>query len=106
MAITDAGLSAGLSMLNNTCGNAVLNLAKALADCNGIAAMLNDTDRYNGQTGLVAAGMSAAGATLLLASFTDIAALYKVAHAQQQQVGNNDFFFHAKLLLGAQPMPI
>jgi hypothetical protein len=106
MALTDAGLNSGLAVLNNNCGNALLDLARALANCNGLSTMLNDPLRYNGQAGLTAAGMSAPGATLLLASFADVAALYRIAHAQQQQVGNNDFFFSAKQLLGPQAMPL
>ena len=106
MAITDAGLNSGLGVLNNTCGTAVLDLAKALAVCNGINTMLNDTGRYNGQAGLIAAGMSSPGATLLIASFADITNLYKVAHGQQAQPGASDFFFNARSLLGPQPMPL
>ena len=106
MALTDAGLSSGLSVLNNTCGNAVLQLATALATCNGINTMLNDASRYNGQAGLVAAGMSSPGATLLIGSFADITNLYLTAHGQQAQPGASDFFFNARNLLGAQPMPL
>jgi hypothetical protein len=105
MALTDAGLSSGLAVLNNTAGNAVLQLAGALATCNGINTMLNDAERYNGQAGLVSAGMSSAGATLLIASFADITNPYKVAHGQQA-TGVSDFFFNARNLLGAQPMPL
>jgi hypothetical protein len=49
--------------------------------------------------------MSSAGATLLIASFADITNLYKVAHGQQA-TGVSDFFFNARNLLGAQPMPL
>jgi len=99
------GLNSGTGVLNNTIGAAVLDLASALAKCNAVNDMLNDADRFNGQAGLVAAGFSSNDATLIMNSFGDLAALYRVAHAQQQQVGNNDFFFNAKKLLGTVPMP-
>jgi hypothetical protein len=50
--------------------------------------------------------MTVSDAGLMVSSFGDLAALYRIAHAQQQQVGNNDFFFNARLLFGTQPMPL
>jgi hypothetical protein len=99
-----AGLQGDIARLNTQAGQAVVNVATSLKACVDFGVMLNDTGRFNGQTGLVAAGMSSADATVLLASFTDLTALYKVAHAQQQQIGNNDFFFNAKLLMGTIPL--
>jgi hypothetical protein len=44
--------------------------------------------------------MSAPDLALLRASLIDLDNLYKVAHGQQQQIGNNDFFFNAQHLFG------
>ena len=99
-----AGTPAAASDVNRVCGNSVIQLAQALDQCEGVNSMLNDADRFNGATGLQAnQGFTSAQATLIMASFADIHALYLVAHGQQQQVGNNDFFFNAKLLMGTTP---
>lgn len=104
VSLIDAGLPSDPASLNRTCGAAVTNFSKAFDDCNSLNAMLNDADRYGGSAGLQAKGMGQPAADLLVASFADIHALYLVAHGQQQQVGNNDFFFHAKLLMGTTPV--
>jgi hypothetical protein len=103
-----AGLLLNSTLINQDWGNAALNLARALAQCKGISDMIADTQRLppGGAAGLQAAGMTAADASLMVSSFGDLAALYRIAHAQQQQVGNNDFFFNARLLFGTQPMPL
>lgn len=99
-----AGLPAALSDINRVCGSALVQLAQALDQCEGVNTILNDADRFNGATGLQAnQGFTAPQATLIMASFADIHALYQVAHGHQQQVGNNDFFFNAKLLMGTTP---
>jgi hypothetical protein len=103
-----AGLLLNSTLINQDWGNAALNLARALAQCKGISDMIADTQRLppGGAAGLQAVGMTAADASLMVSSFGDLAALYRIAHAQQQQVGNNDFFFNARLLFGTQPMPL
>jgi len=107
-----AGLMLNPQIINQDWGNAVMSLARDLALCKGINDVINDTDRLprsqcqTSTDALVAAGLSQADAGIIVASFADIAALYRVAHAQQQQVGNNDFFFNAKKLLGTVPMPL
>jgi hypothetical protein len=103
-----AGLLLTPALINQDWGNAALNLARALAQCKGINDMIADTNRLppGGQAGLEAAGMTVSDAGLMVSSFGDLAALYRIAHAQQQQVGNNDFFFNARLLFGTQPMPL
>lgn len=45
-------------------------------------------------------GMSTDDLATLRAGLIDLDALYQVAHAQRQQVGNNDFFFNAQNLVG------
>jgi hypothetical protein len=103
-----AGLLLNSTLINQDWGNAALNLARALAQCKGISDMIADTQRLppGGAAGLQAVGMTAADASLMVSSFGDLAALYRIAHGQQQQVGNNDFFFNARLLFGTQPMPL
>ena len=100
-----AGLPAGLADVNRAGGAALVAVAQALDTANGWFTMLTDADRFNGATGLQAnQGFTLPQANLIMASFTDIHALYQVAHGHQQQVGNNDFFFNAKLLLGVTPI--
>ena len=108
-----AGLMLNPQIINQDWGTAVLNVARDLALCKGINDLLNDTNRMpptgqpdGGSSALQALGFSSSDAGLLIATFGDLAALYRVAHAQQQQVGNNDFFFNAKKLLGTVPMPL
>lgn len=108
-----AGLLLSQTLINQNWGLAVQNLAQALAACKGINDLLNDTNRMpptgspdGGSSALQGLGFSASDAGLIVASFGDLAALYRVSHAQQQQVGNNDFFFNAKKLLGTVPMPL
>lgn len=103
-----AGLLLNPNIINQEWGTAVLNLARDLALCKGINDILNDADRMpgGGEAALEGLGFSSSDAGLIVASFGDLAALYRVSHAQQQQVGNNDFFFNAKKLLGTVPMPL
>jgi len=103
-----AGLQLNPQIINQDWGTAVLNAARALAQCKGINDILGDADRMPGgaSSALQTLGFSSSDAGLLIASFGDLAALYRVSHAQQQQVGNNDFFFNAKKLLGTVPMPL
>jgi len=103
-----AGLMLNPQIINQDWGTAVLNLARALAQCKGISDILSDTDRMpgGGSAALQSLGLSSSDAGLIVATFSDLAALYRVGHAQQQQVGNNDFFFNAKKLLGTVPMPL
>ena len=103
-----AGLILNPQIANQDWGNAVRSLATDLAACKGINDLLNDSDRMpgGGSAALQSLGFSSTDAGLIVASFGDLAALYRVAHAQQQQVGNNDFFFNAKKLLGTVPMPL
>ena len=107
-----AGLLLSPALINQDWGTLLLETATNLADCNGVNDLINDSTRLprtGGQTSadaLVAVGVSASDAAILVASFGDLAALYRVAHAQQQQVGNNDFFFNARQLLGTSAMPL
>ena len=107
-----AGLQLSTNTLDQTLGQAVVNLAQALGTANGLFALLNDANRLppvQGQTGaaqgLVQAGYDLPTATLYVASYTDLANLYKVAHGQQAQPGASDFFFNARKLMGTVPLP-
>ena len=110
-----AGLMLNPQIINQDWGTAVLTLARALAQCNGIAALIGDTGRNppGGSAGLQAAGLAAADADLMVASFTDIANLYGVAHGVAGfqvkigagNLGASDFFFNARKLMGTVPMP-
>ena len=103
-----AGLLLNPQIINQDWGNAVMSLARDLALCKGINDLLNDADRMpgGGSAALQSLGLSSTDAGIIVASFGDIAALYRISHAQQQQVGNNDFFFNAKKMLGTVPMPL
>ena len=100
-----AGMPSDAFTLNDRLGRAVAALARALDDVVALNAMLNDADRFNGATGLQAnQGYSAGDAAAIMAAFGDLAAYASVAHAQQTVPAANDFFFHAKLLMGTIPL--
>ena len=99
-----AGLLLSTTLIDQNFGQAVVNLAQDLAQCRGIAALINDSDRLppGGSPGLVAKGYDQATADLYVATFTDLFNLYKVAHGL---AGPTDFFANAKKLMGTVPMP-
>lgn len=100
-----AGMPADLFSLNDRLGRAVVALATALDDVVALNAMLNDANRFNGATGLVAnQGYSSTDAATVMAAFGDLANYAAVAHAAQTVPAVNDFFFHAKLLMGTIPL--
>lgn len=100
-----AGLPAGVSDLNRALGQAIVNVAQSLDACLALNTMLNDTDRFGGANGLTTSGLYVAtDSSLVMASFADMANLYKVAHGQQAQPGASDFFFNAKKLMGVIPL--
>jgi hypothetical protein len=103
-----AGLPLSPALINQNWGDAVYRLAQALAECKGINDMIADTNRLppGGAAGLEAVGVTVSDAGLLVAGFGDLAALYRVGHGQQQQVGNSNFFFNAAGLLGTKPLPL
>jgi hypothetical protein len=49
---------------------------------------------------LQAMGYNSTEAAIAKDAINDLWALGQIAHAQREQVGQNDFFFHAKHLLG------
>lgn len=99
-----AGLLLSTTLIDQNFGQAVVDLADALAKCRGIAALIADTDRLppGGSAGLVAKGYDQATADLYVATFTDLNNLYRAAHGI---VGPTDFFANAKKLMGTVPMP-
>jgi hypothetical protein len=107
-----AGLPAGPNDIHRTCGQAVVDLTRALSQCSGLNTMLNDTSRGFGTANLTAiftaAGDPQASSTagLIIASFADLQNLYAVAHGQQAQPAASNFFFHAANLMGVNPIPI
>jgi hypothetical protein len=101
-----AGLPAGTADFDRVFGNAIVAAAQALSACNGLNDLINDPIRMapGGLAGLEAKGYDPTTAGLYVASFGDMASLYRVAHAQQAQAAENDFFFNAKLLMGTVPL--
>ena len=100
-----AGLQSDQFTVNDRLGRAIVALAQALDDVVALNAMLNDANRFNGATGLQAnQGYSPADAATIMAAFSDLSALASVAHAGQTVPAVNDFFFHAKLMMGAIPL--
>jgi hypothetical protein len=100
-----AGLPGTMADVNRMCGQGVLDVAMSLTRALAIGVMLNDPQRYGGISGLQAnLGFAAPDAALLVNSYTDMGNLYAVAHGQQPQAGASDFFWNAKLLMGAMPM--
>jgi len=107
-----AGLPALWGDVNRAAGLVVAQLSDALGDAVAFNTMINDTSRGYGSAGLQAlavaggetSGQATTDAGVIIASFADLANLYKVAHGQQAQPGASDFFFNAKLLMGVKPV--
>jgi hypothetical protein len=94
-----------LFSLNDRLGRAVVALAQALDDVVALNAMLNDADRFNGAAGLVAnQGYTSPDAAAIVAAFGDLANFAAVGHNAATVPVANDFFFHAKLLMGTIPL--
>lgn len=72
------------------------SLQAAVNLCN----LLQDTTIFANDAALTALGYSAGEVTQLRAAFTDLKALYNVAHGTATQASTNDFFFNAKHLTG------
>jgi len=105
-----AGLLLSPSLINQDWGKLLLETATKLAECDGVNDLINDTvrlPRTGGQTStdaLVTAGLSQADATLHVASFAAMAALWKFS-TNAQTVAMTDFWFQARQLFGTKPMP-
>jgi len=100
-----AGLSSDQFALNNQLGRAIVAVAQALDDIVRLNAMLNDADRFGGAAGLAAKqGYTSAEAATIMAAFGDLANYASVAHAGMTVPAANDFFFHAKLMMGTIPL--
>jgi hypothetical protein len=107
-----AGLASDIYQVNNAAGQYVAAVAKALNDAVAFNATLNNANRFNGVSGLVASqGFASADATLLVTSFGDLSNLAQVAYGVtgfQVQIGGgalgpSNFFFSAQKLLGTLP---
>lgn len=72
------------------------SLQAAVNLCN----LLQDTTIFANDAALTALGYSAGEVTQLRAAFTDLKALYNIAHAAGTQPAVNDFFANAKHLTG------
>lgn len=100
-----AGLNSDQFALNDRLGRAIVALAQALDDVVGLNAMLNDANRFNGAAGLVATqGYTSAEAATIMAAFGDLANYAAVGHNALTVPVANDFFFHAKLMMGTVPL--
>jgi hypothetical protein len=98
-----AGYPLDQNTFNQRTGRAVVNLRNALAECTAIKALLDDTSILGNadNSQIIALGFSGAEAVQFRAAFAALAKLDQIAHGQQQQVGNSDFFFDAKHLGGS-----
>lgn len=83
-------------------GRAVTDLRDALDRCLALNNQLTGDTLTAAVLGALDQPYTAGEITLIQSSFADLAALYQVAHAQRQQVGNNDFFFNARHLTGVR----
>jgi hypothetical protein len=83
-------------------GRAVTDLRDALARCSALNDQLTGDTLTAAVLGALDQPYTAGEITLIQASFGDLAGLFRIAHGQQQQVGNNDFFFSARHLTGVR----
>jgi hypothetical protein len=86
--------------IDQRAGGLVLALRDDLYRCAQFCDLLNDTSIFANDAALIAYGYTQAEVTLLRAAFTDLKALYSVAHAAGTVGSANDFFFSAKHLVG------
>lgn len=89
--------------LDTRAGQLAQALRDDLARCAAFCDLLNDTSIVppaNSDAFLQGLGYSASDITTLRAAFTDLKALYNVAHAAGTVASVNDFFFNAKHLTG------
>jgi hypothetical protein len=92
--------------INMATGRALAVLANAWNDVLALNNTLNDADRIGGAAGLQSRfGFTASDAGLIIASYTDIAALWDVARARRTQPAVNDFWYNAKRLIGPSGLP-
>jgi hypothetical protein len=95
------GFPVGAIDINNRAGQLVLAIRDDLERIKQFTAWLNDaatTDAFLNSAG-ISGSTSSGDVQTLRASFTDLLALYNVAHGAQS-TGVNDFFFNAKHLTG------
>lgn len=92
------GFAVGKTDVDQQAANIALQVKRALDAAHSFKAWLDDT--IHNDTYLTGLGYQPADITLLRNSFTDLDALYKLAHALGTQASANDFFFNAKNLLG------
>lgn len=101
-----AGLPMGKADLDRVLGNGVVAAAQALGNVVALNAMLNDPTRIGGMAGLEALTYTPDDAGLVIAAFGDLANYAAVGAAAPLPAGPNDYWFHAKLLMGTVPMPV
>lgn len=102
-----AGLLLNATTANQDWANLLYTACRSLADCSGVNDLINDTTRNpgGGAAGLQAnLGMTAGDASLHVASFAAIAALWKHS-TNQQAAAMTDFWFQARQMFGTKGMP-
>ncbi len=92
-----AGFTLDAATINNRAGQLVVQLRNDLEAVKQYNAWLIDAATTDGYLGSL--GVSGADITALRSAFTDLMALYNVAHGVQA-TGQSDFFFNARHLTG------
>jgi hypothetical protein len=92
------GWSTDKLAIDSTAGQLVFDVRESLQ---AVADFKDWLDQQTDEV-LTAKGYVAGDITLLRAGIFDMDKLHQIAHAQAQQVGNNDFFFHAGKLTGTK----
>ena len=93
------GFPAAKQDIDSRAGSLVTAVRDSLYNAQRFSVLLTNAARFSAAT-LVPAVYTSAERTLLVASFTDLANLYSVAHALGTQSAANDFFFNAGQLTG------
>jgi hypothetical protein len=94
------GFPLGKADIDNKAGSLVVGVRDALDRCKQMCDLLNNTNIIPNDAFLTGLSYSGAEVTTLRAAFTDLKALYNVAHAAGTVPSNNDFFFNAQKLTG------
>jgi hypothetical protein len=84
--------------IDSQAGQLVYDVRESLRKVSEFKAWLDQQD----DASLTAKGYQAGDITTLRAGIFDMDKLKQIAHAQAQQVGNNNFFFNADKLTGVQ----
>jgi hypothetical protein len=94
------GFPIGKADIDIRAAQTIVNVRDSLQAAVNLCNLLQDTSVFANDAALTALGYTQAEVNVLRAAFTDMKALYNIAHNAGTQATPNDFFFNAKHLVG------